>query len=118
MLEKLKHLKDKGLAKAVQAMLNEKYKKFGRVTNVVIDTTAHCVSADLDLVGEEQSLQLTLTRYEILQQGEQTLVRLGRIESSRAWLGMLLDDIADKTLDRRRYLIENRTVAELAKKLL
>lgn len=118
MLEKMKSLKDKGLAKAVQTMLNEKYKKYGRVTKVTIDTTDGRVSAELDLVGEKAPVQLTLIHYDILQQGDDTLVKLGRIECSRAWMGLLLDDIADKTLDRRRYPIENRAAAELVRKLL
>ncbi|MBU1249400.1 MAG: hypothetical protein KKB70_11920 [Proteobacteria bacterium] len=118
MRQTIKEIKDRGLSAGLKAMLNEKYKTFGRVLEVEVDTTAQRLTLLLDLIGETEGVELVLTEYAFIQEDKATFLRLGPIETSRGWMTTLLNDLADRSLDRRRYPIENATMAGLMRTLL
>ncbi len=118
MLSAFKNLKDKGLSAGLKAWLNEKYKAYGRVENITIDTTARRIILTINLHGENDAIELRLSHYEVQSEIGRVAIRLGRIECSRLWLEAVLNDWADTALKNRAYLVENTHVADLVRALL
>lgn len=118
MIDSLCALKDKGLAAALKAALNEACRSYGTVTDIAVDTRAKTLRLTLDLVGEREPVELFLERYEVLETREGALLRFGTLRCSRLWVERLGNDLAEKLLDNRCWPLEHPALARAAKKLL
>ncbi len=118
MLDKLKQLKDKGLAATLKATLNEKYRAYGRVLEVSIDSKAKTLKLFVELYGEDEGIEVELTNYKVFKSGDITSLQIGPIKTSRTWMTALLNDLADLLPGKRDYEIENIALAKLIRTLL
>src|SRR5476651_532093 len=59
-------------------------KKYGKMTRLEIDKENKTISADLDLKGEKEGVQIRLSNYRLIQEdGKNPMFELGPIEVSR-----------------------------------
>ena len=94
----------------VRAELNSGIlKKYGKMTGLEIDKANRIISADLELKGEKESIQIRVSNYRLVQEdGKNPVVELGAIEVSREWLDTLL-----KTLDKKSAIPEHVEIKNL-----
>lgn len=85
-------LKDRLIAKAAKMWFNQKYKHYGKMTNIQIDSIARSIHVELDLKGESSPIQINVKSYELLGKSSETQIALGEIETSREWVNLLIHD--------------------------
>jgi hypothetical protein len=75
---------------AARIYLNTKIKAFGYMTNLDIDTKNKTIKLSLELKGETQPIQITVSKYNLVQNGSDTMLELGEITATREWINELL----------------------------
>ena len=94
-------------------------KKYGKMTALVIDNENRIMSANLDLKGEKESVQIKLSNFRLVQEdGKNPVVELGAIEVSREWLEVLLKNLVKKNVIPERVEIYNLLHQTVVKSLL
>jgi len=80
----------------VRAEINRRLlKKYGRMTRLEIDRTQRTITAELELKGENASVQIRLANYRLHEAAGQPLrFEPGIITASREWLDALLQTLA------------------------
>jgi hypothetical protein len=83
-------------------------KKFGKITGLEIDKENRTIHATLDLKGEKESIQVTLSDYQLNLDGKHPVFELGTIKMSREWLDTLIKTLAAKNIIPERIEIKNQ----------
>jgi hypothetical protein len=103
----------------VRAELNNGLlKKYGKMAKLEIDKETKTISADLELKGETESIQIKLSNYRLIQEGENPVFELGVIEVSREWLDAVLKTLVKKNVIPERVEIKNQLHQIVVKSLL
>lgn len=90
------------LAAARQTINSTYLKPYGSLTTLEIDPQAKSLRATLELKGETQPLEIQVLNYQLVQQGNDTLLELGEILTSREWLNTLLrEHLLEKVIKPR-----------------
>ena len=83
-------------------------KKYGKMTGLKIDKENKTISADLDLKGEKEGVQIRLSNYRLIQEeGKNPGFEPGTIEVSREWLDVLVQTLVKKSVIPERMEIKN-----------
>jgi len=85
-------VKDAALKKAVMSFLRPRVEPYGEILDLQLDTTAKCLSAEVQLKGELVPLRIFEAHYRLEQSGDQTELIFYGIKASREWVQRLLDD--------------------------
>jgi hypothetical protein len=94
-------------------------KKYGRITKLEIDKENKTISADLDLKGEKECIQITLSNYRLIQEeGKNPLFETGTIEVSREWLNALLKTLVKTNVIPERMEVKNQLHQIVVKSIL
>lgn len=93
-------------------------KKYGKMTGLKIDKENKTISANLVLKGEAESIQIKLSNYRLVQEGENPVFELGAIEVSREWLDAVLKTLVKKNIIPERMEIKNQLHQVVVKSLL
>jgi len=93
-------------------------KKYGKITKLVMDKANQTISADLDLKGESEEIQITLKNYRLFQESGNPMFELGTIEVSREWLDALLKNLVKTGVIPERIEIKNQLHQIVVKSLL
>ena len=118
LLDIFKKPKDVALSSLINLLLpylQNRFKPYGTMTNLHIDSTAKSISLSLDLKGEHAPIDVQLRNYQIVEQDGQTLIRFGEIETSREWITQL---IRDSLPEERKTIPLPPSIARIAKLLL
>ena len=104
----------------VRAELNSGIlKKYGKMTGLEIDKANRIISADLELKGEKESIQIRVSNYRLVQEdGKNPVVELGAIEVSREWLDTLLKTLVKKSAIPEHVEIKNLLHQTVVKSIL
>ncbi len=86
-------MKDGALGLTFRAYLNDKFKEYGEVTDVVVDTQGNRLMIEAMLRGETDRVTATIERYDIEKTGDGIFIVLRQFSSSRAWLTLLLTQL-------------------------
>ncbi|MDB5987826.1 MAG: hypothetical protein JWR16_2879 [Nevskia sp.] len=86
-------VKDGALGLSFKAYLNDKFKEYGDVTDVAVDTQANRLTLKAMLRGEKDQVSATIERYDIEKSGSDYFIVLRQFSSSRAWLTLLLSQL-------------------------
>ena len=81
-------LKDRALAGTVRLILNHKFKSFGKVTTLHLDTQAHLIELSVELAGETQPIAAKIA-YRLEEQDGVTSLVPTKVECSRPWIELL-----------------------------
>lgn len=84
--------KDLVAAGAVRIWFNQTQQKYGTMTRIEIDSGRKRVDVELDLAGEPQPIRVSLIDYQLLPDGDSLRMSVGRVETSREWINVLLDE--------------------------
>lgn len=79
-------------------------RKYGKVTGLEIDQENRVVRAGLELKGETEGIQVTLSNYRV----DGTFFEPGTIEVSREWLDVLVKTLTAKQVIPERIEIRNQ----------
>jgi len=83
-------------------------KKYGKMSGLVVDKENRTISADLNLKGEKECIQIKLSNYRLVQEdGKNPVVEIGTIEVSREWLDTMLNTLVQKRVIPERIEIKN-----------
>jgi hypothetical protein len=94
-------------------------KKYGKLTALKIDKENRTISADLDLKGEKEGVQIKLSNYRLIQEdGKNPVFEPGTMEVSREWLDALLKTLVKTSVIPERMEIKNQLHQIVLKSLL
>ncbi len=94
-------------------------KKYGKMTALEIDKENRIISAELDLKGEKEGIQIRLSNFRLLQEeGKIPEFELGTIEVSREWLNAVLKTLVQKNVIPERIEVKNLLHQTVVKSLL
>jgi len=94
-------------------------KRYGKMTRLEIDKENKVISTDLELKGENLSIQMKLSNYRLIQEeGKNPLFEAGTIEASREWLNTLLQTLVKTGVIPERIEIKNPLQQTVVKSLL
>ncbi len=83
--------KDKAFETSAKAILNSKIGNFGRVTRLQIDSTRKTLVLEVELKGEVAPISIQVHRYDVVERGGETFVRVEQVDASREWIGLALN---------------------------
>jgi hypothetical protein len=94
-------------------------KKYGRMTLLEIDRNQRTITADLDLKGEKESVQIRLANYRLREAaGQPPSFEPGTLMASREWLDALLKTLVSTGAIPHRLEIKNPLHQVVVKSLL
>jgi len=94
-------------------------KKYGKLTNLEIDNKKKVITADLDLKGENETVRIVLANYRLVEtEGKKTVIELGTIEVSRAWMNALVKTLVKSNAIPERMEVSNPLHQIVVKSLL
>jgi hypothetical protein len=94
-------------------------KKYGRMTELKLDKENRIISADLELKGEKEAVQIKLSNYRLIQEaGKNPLFDPGTIEASREWLNAVLKTLVNTSVIPERMEIKNPLHQTVVKSIL
>ena len=106
----LGRLKDAGLQKALLLLLRPRFERYGEIQELQLDTAARRVSAEIKLLGENDSMRIQEARYRIERRDGESFLVVHSVKVSRRWVQNLLEDhlpeIAVKIPESVRVLID------------
>jgi hypothetical protein len=88
----LNSTKDLALEVAVKLWFNQSQHRLGTMTSIQIDSTAKRIHVELSLKGESSPLTVNVDGYSLSDEAGETFIQLGRIDTSREWVNVLLAD--------------------------
>lgn len=94
-------------------------KPYGRLTRLEIDRENRTIHAEVDLKGENESVQIKVSNYRLVEErGKNPVFEPGSIEASRAWMDALLKTLVKTNVIPARLEIKNQLHQTVAKTLL
>ena len=94
----MKHLLKKGkdsfLVSAAKAFFRSQFSRYGELKELELDTKSKKVRLLLMPTGEQKTIEITLTDYQIVREKDGTFFVPGKAEFDRPWLQALYDDFA------------------------
>ena len=94
-------------------------KKYGKMTRLEIDKDTKTISANLDLKGEKEEVQIKLSNYRLIQEeGKNPIFNPGTIEVSREWLNALLKTLVKTSVIPEQIEVKNLLHQTVVKSLL
>ena len=94
-------------------------KKYGKMTRLEIDKESKTISANLNLKGENESVQIKLSNYRLIQEeGKNPLFEPGTIEVSREWLNTLLQTLVKMSVIPEQIEVKNQLHQTVVKSIL
>ncbi len=82
-------VKDRAIAKAFALFVEYKLKGAGKMVECKIDTAKKSIALTLELKGEKEPLEITIGRYELAHNEEQSSMTLYDIATSREWIDVV-----------------------------
>ena len=87
--EMLKTMKDKALSTGAKVAINQQISKYGKVTQLQLNSKFKSIKMDILLDGESDSVSVSIEHYEIT---EENHLKINGITTSRKWLNSLTYD--------------------------
>lgn len=77
---------------ALPMLNNSLLKPYGKANSLKLNSSEKSASVVLDLKGETQPVEIRITRYEILKEGDKLFLVIHGAQTSREWLTNLAQD--------------------------
>ncbi|MGB1561976.1 MAG: hypothetical protein ACPHN2_10795 [Sinimarinibacterium flocculans] len=94
-----KAMKDGALGVAIKTWANDRYGDYGEIREVNVDTRAARIVAKVMMRGEREVIAVTIDRYELVEDGGKTFLKINKLTTTREWITRLLN----RLLDGRRF---------------
>lgn len=86
----LRGSKDAALALAVRSFCNSRFRKFGQMTELSVDTKKRAFRVRLELVGEDAPIEIHVKKYSLERHKTRTTLTIVDAAGSREWLTHVL----------------------------
>ena len=87
--------RDRASAALIGRLVEGYVRKYGRIENIVIDSSRKIVEAEILLNGEAESMTIRISRYEIIrEEGHHKIVARG-VSASREWIDAIARDFLE-----------------------
>jgi len=94
-------------------------RKYGKMTKLEIDNANKTISAELDLKGEKERVQIMLPKYRLIQvEAGNPLFEPGTIEVSREWLNAVLKTLVNLGVIPEQIEVKNLLHQTVVKSIL
>jgi len=94
-------------------------KQYGKMTRLEIDKDSKTISANLNLKGEKEGVQIKLSKYRLIQEeGKNPLFEAGTIDVSREWLNALIKTLVKTSVIPKQMEVKNLLHQTVVKSLL
>ena len=94
-------------------------RKYGKMTKLEIDNANKTISAELDLKGEKERVQIMLPKYRLIQvEAGNPLFEPGTIEVSREWLNAVLKTLVSLGVIPEQIEVKNLLHQTVVKSIL
>jgi hypothetical protein len=94
-------------------------KKYGKLTRLEIDKENKTINAGLDLKGEREDIQITLSNYRLIQEeGRNPVFEPGTIEVSREWLNAVISALVKQGVIPGQMELKNPLHQAVVKSIL
>lgn len=107
-------IKDKTLSIIIENVASRFVADAGSITRFSINTDSKSAVASLQLKGEDQNIEVTISHYEIKQNGDKMFLEINSIKTSREWINILVD----RYFPVKRLEIPDNLIGKVTKKLL
>jgi hypothetical protein len=90
--------KDRLISERIKQELNTRIARYGEVLDVKLNTRERSVQLSIKLKGEADPITVNFGKYELIKENQQLWLAVDsqRIEASREWLTLLLQDQAGR----------------------
>ena len=85
-------LKNRAITTGLKVTINSKISRYGKVLKLDLDTKARSISMELELLGEDKPISLTVDSYTVEIGDEYSQITIDSIHTSRIWLDMVATD--------------------------
>ncbi len=73
--------------------INIKYKDYGKMVNLSIDSENKKIEFEVLLKGEKESVSIIIDKYEIIKKNDDKFIKFNKISVSREWVDVLLENV-------------------------
>jgi len=108
-----KTIKDKTVAFSLKKILNIKFKEYGEMLKLNLDSTNKTINLEVMLKGEKEPLEIKVNQYEIIQENGKSFISLNELTTSREWI----DVIAKNYITNKKFELDSK-LAEVLKVLV
>jgi hypothetical protein len=86
----LRGSKDVALAFTLRSFFNTRFRRIGEMTELSVDTKKRAFRVQLDLVGESETIEIHVKKYNLARKGDIVLLTVDDVTASRKWLAEAL----------------------------
>lgn len=94
----------------IKIYINNKFKRYGSMLNLNLDSKNKKINLEVMLVGEKESLSINIGEYKILQENDKFYIQIDDVSTSRTWLNV----VATETLNGQKLELPSK-IAKLLK---
>lgn len=87
-----RELKDSFASGVAKSMLASKIERYGKLTDLRIQSGEKSIQAELQLEGETEPVKISVTRYKIVKSADSHAIVVEAVDASRVWVKNLLED--------------------------
>jgi hypothetical protein len=96
----LRGSKDAALALAVRSVVNARMSRIGEMTELSVDTRKRTIVVRLDLRGEDEPIEVHVTKYGLKRHGDSATLTILGATASRKWIEEALQQfVVGRTFD-------------------
>jgi len=106
-------IKDKTISFSVKTILNIKFKEYGEMLKLNLDSTNKTIELEVMLKGEKEPLEIKVNQYEIIQENGKYFIHINGLKTSREWINV----IAKNYLEDEKFELDSK-LAEVLKVLV
>lgn len=96
--------KDLALSSAAEKLAQKYLGPFGKIVSLTLDTSGRSMEATVLLNGETGHITLSVNRYEIIREADESYVIMKDIHASRQWI----ETVSRKYIQDRRFRIPDQ----------
>lgn len=101
----MKEIKDSLLSYIISKILSTKIQDYGEIVNLSIDSKRKKIMVEVLLKGENDTIQLKIDQYSLLDFGKKTYVTFDEVVTSREWLNVLIKEHLPQFLPEKKIEI-------------
>lgn len=98
--------RDRALSAALKKILEQRVKRYGRLSRIILDSSQRSIQAEVLLHGETEPVTLSIGRYDIITEGEHRFLVMHDIHASREWIERLAQDFLEGRAVRMPSVLE------------
>ena len=92
----------------IATWIDSQIKEYGKVYNLVVDSSAKRIIIKGRLKGEDFTTQLTINEYSVVKNNGETYLTFEKLETEREWLEVFLNNHIDMLFSEKKIKFPNK----------